>query len=150
MFKLTYTCDNCNNKISARVNGNIIPPPVVCDRCMSPSGKKLERSSRRRKREPGQIHKGLQIRSRAVAKGEWVVECLWCKDEPFLIGGTNIGNQDSCGCFRMNKLSVNFWHVKEGLVNCTCKDCHLTKDYDLTEDEPIFCANGCQDVRNSM
>lgn len=148
MLNLVYFCTNCHGTFEAKtIDGRVVPPPDICERCLVPAKLSVNAKYRnRRKREPGQVYYGIQLVSKSFIRGsnEWVVKCLWCKDEPRLMSQTNLGNQVSCGCLRRNTLIINYWHVTDGLVNCTCRECSLTKDYDLVNDlEPIYCPNGC-------
>jgi hypothetical protein len=143
MFSLIYQCKNCAATIPAiTIDGRVVPPPDVCGECLSPVKDKDSRN--RKRREPGAIFAGIQIVSKAIEPSEWVVQCLWCKGEPFIMKGPNIGNQNSCGCMRKSKLQLNYWVAgKEASINCTCKECGLTKEYNLLEEGPVTCFNGC-------
>ena len=142
MFDLVYVCSNCSSSIPVKtIDGRVCPPPDTCDMCLTPSDELRQEMSH--KRESGQIHKGVQL-IRKSHSGQWVCLCLWCKNiDLFLLRQSNVGNQASCGCLRRNKLKINHWGVEEGVVNCTCRDCGLTYNYDLRVEGPISCANGC-------
>jgi len=139
MLTRYYICDNCRSKQTEETS--------ACQRCGLDAkiptlrGEHLG-SPGVRKRLAGQIYKGLRLESKQ--DHSWIVTCLWCKSEPFLIRYSNIGLQNSCGCVRNNFLSPNYYDDDAGIVNCTCRECGLTKDYDLNEPGQILCASGCQ------
>jgi len=139
MYTLVYQCQNCKTTLKATtIDGRVQPAPEVCRKCLSNEGIKKKRSL-------GAIFCGLQIVGRGdPKKAAWVVQCLWCKGEPRPISGTNLGNQNSCGCLRTSKLEVNYYLPEPGVVNCTCRECKLTYEYNLSEIESmVTCVNGC-------
>lgn len=138
MFETISKCLECGYSIP----GHILPEhcPECGTHSTAYSPLKAYPKGYRHKLQAGSLYLGLKLINKVDKK--WICFCLWCKNNTIPVAQTNVGTQQSCGCQRSNTLKAKTFFTN-GLVNCTCRVCGLTKNYDLNRPGPIVCSAGC-------
>ena len=152
-FNLIYLCTNCRTMTPAQtVDGVVTGPPDICLVCTTINPNDIQPGVRGAggRRRVGDIFKGLQLDyyNKGTSKNsEWRCLCLFCKQYT-IVSNNNINVQLSCGCLKSySTLKIEFFYpfteATNAKVRCTCRECGLTSDYLLMDDEPIVCRSGC-------